>query len=989
MSSPERWFRFCLSLLVVGLLLGGLPPAGRAGEPSDPGATDAEAEALEHEIQALVDEGQFDRAAQKARELLELRQKSLPADDYRVADAKSTLGMLYVVLEDHARAEKLLRDAVAVLERVRPGQREHAMSVSHLARFFDARGQRKRALALHEQALELTVKAVGPDHADTALAKRKLALALFRSSSGKAKAAIELLQQARDTHEKLGDEEGAIRSILAIGRIRKAAALPRAETAYQEALDRAKRGLDEDSLAFAEIYVALAEFHRRGAASAGSDTGRKKLRDLADRQYQRAAAIIQKHYGPRHTTLADVYAQWSLNAQAAFDLDRAVELRTKANDIEDEQLDVVLAGASESVKLAYLDKFSTHAQDTVSMHYQTYLGRKRHEGVARLALTTVLRRKGRALDAVAENLAILRQQVGDKERALLDELAQVRAELAAAAIRGPGSEEAKTYKARVSQLEKRAAELEKQVAEKSAEYRKATAPVTLEAVQRAIPEDAALVEIVRMRYRDPRAYSGKADFHEPRYVAYVLRRTGPIKFAHLSEASTIDTIVEQFRTALADPQGKVGDSGWRLYTQTFARIKPLIGDAKHVLIAPDGALNLVPFGALVDGKQFLIQQWAFTYLSSGRDLLRFGTSARAHGGPLVVADPAFDEGESSASPSGGTRAGTLAKARFPALPGTRQEAAAIDELLPESSSWVGAEATEAALKRVQGPSILHVATHGFFLTDSSKKRGRRDRGLELGELESLAPTRPKEAPPAPKAHWRIRSPLLRSGVALAGANKRRGGAEDDGILTALEAAGMDLHGTQLVVLSACETGVGELKAGEGVFGLRRALVIAGSDAQVMSLWKVDDEATRDLMIGFYRKLLDGAGRTEAMRAVQLEMIQSKSRQHPFFWAAFIVSGNPGPLDLSAESGGLSGDGTAQAGGEVPPVDPSARGCACRVGPAPTKRPTGSACPWVLALAVIAIARRRQRVSHLVAGRGRPARGHRRSRSAPTRTAPPP
>ncbi len=137
--------------------------------------------------------------------------------------------------------------------------------------------------------------------------------------------------------------------------------------------------------------------------------------------------------------------------------------------------------------------------------------------------------------------------------------------------------------------------------------------------------------------------------------------------------------------------------------------------------------------------------------------------------------------------------------------------------------------------------------------------------------------------------------MLRSGLALAGANARRSG-EDDGILTALEAAGLDLWGTKLVVLSACDTGVGEVKNGEGVYGLRRALVLAGAETQGMSLWPVSDEGTRDLMIGYYQGLQAGQGRGEALQHVQRQLLARPERRHPFYWASFIQSGEWANLD---------------------------------------------------------------------------------------------
>jgi CHAT domain-containing protein len=208
-------------------------------------------------------------------------------------------------------------------------------------------------------------------------------------------------------------------------------------------------------------------------------------------------------------------------------------------------------------------------------------------------------------------------------------------------------------------------------------------------------------------------------------------------------------------------------------------------------------------------------------------------------------------------------------------------------------SWLvltlkGPDATETALKQAKGPQILHIATHGFFInaqetTPAGRRGSRRNDPLRIPDLRLN------------KWAEHIKDPLLRSGLALAGANQGKSG-DDDGILTALEAAFLDLLGTKLVVLSAGDTGVGEVKNGEGVQGLRRAFVLAGSESQVMSLWPVSDEATRDLMIPYYKALQEGEGRGEGLRQAQLRMLRSKDREHPFYWAAFIQSGEWANLD---------------------------------------------------------------------------------------------
>jgi CHAT domain-containing protein len=325
-------------------------------------------------------------------------------------------------------------------------------------------------------------------------------------------------------------------------------------------------------------------------------------------------------------------------------------------------------------------------------------------------------------------------------------------------------------------------------------------------------------------------------------------------------------------------------------------LRPLLRPARRVLVSPDGALNLVPFAALRDpAGHYLVRHYTFSYLTSGRDLLRLQTrpaSSTSKRSAMVVANPDFGATTSASAATGERllvyRPGTqtisnkgslLAEAYFPPLPGSADEAEALKTLLPDSMVYLNEQATEATLKQANSPRILHIATHGFFLADevaAEETRGLRPVGLE--------------APGIPRAT----NPMLRSGLALAGANRLQSG-EDDGVLTALEAAALDLWDTQLVALSACDTGVGEVKNGEGVYGLRRALVLAGSETQVMSLWPVSDRATRDLMIEYYRRLQQNEGRADALQQVQLRMLNRKDASgrdysHPYYWASFIQSG---------------------------------------------------------------------------------------------------
>jgi CHAT domain-containing protein len=202
---------------------------------------------------------------------------------------------------------------------------------------------------------------------------------------------------------------------------------------------------------------------------------------------------------------------------------------------------------------------------------------------------------------------------------------------------------------------------------------------------------------------------------------------------------------------------------------------------------------------------------------------------------------------------------------------------------------MGAAALEGRLKAgCRSPQILHLATHGFFLTDQPYGTARESSGLMNYAAGASGPL----SGPAPE------NPMLRSGLALAGANTwlqagKPPSEAEDGLLTAEDVTGLDQLATDLVVLSECQTGLGQIHVGEGVFGLRRAFVLAGAKTLVMSLWRVPDAETRELMVDFYRHLLAGEGRAEALRRAQLAM--KAKYPDPFYWGAFICQGDPAPL----------------------------------------------------------------------------------------------
>jgi len=587
---------------------------------------------------------------------------------------------------------------------------------------------------------------------------------------------------------------------------------------------------------------------------------------------------------------------------------RAIALRLRATDISERNIALNLATGAERQKLAYLATLSGETNATISLHVRSKVD---DPAARRLALVTVLRRKGRALDAMTDSIAALRRRLNAQDRILIDQLGERRSRLATLVLKGPGKMSPAEHRAEIKRIEEQTEKLESEISARSAEYRAQFHAVTVESVQAAVPSDAVLVEFVSYRPFNPKFTRREDRFGEARYVAYLLGHKGEPAWVDLGEAKPIDNGIDSLRKALRDPGRKdVKRQAREVEEKVFHPVRKLLGDTRRVLISPDGALNLIPFAALVDERnQYLVKRFSFTFLTSGRDLLRRREKVQSKQAVVIVGNPDYGpmdgvDTERSLKVSApqvvtkkqgapttpketaqSTEPIDFSQVMFPPLPGTQQEGEALKAMMPGATVWTGGQATEAALKQVAGPSILHIATHGFFLEDLAFGSGSDERGVRISGSQLTSPAK------------RVQNPLLRSGIALAGANLHKSG-DDDGILTALEVAGLDLWGTKLVVLSACETGVGEVRNGDGVYGLRRALVLAGSESQMLSLWKVDDEATRDLMIDYYTRLKGGTERGEALRLVQLKMLASRNRQHPYYWASFIQSGEWAKLDES-------------------------------------------------------------------------------------------
>ncbi|MFN2516769.1 MAG: CHAT domain-containing protein [Pyrinomonadaceae bacterium] len=726
-------------------------------------------------------------------------------------------------------------------------------------------------------------------------------IGLIYLKQGKYGQSLEQFREALDLFGKLNNRDEEARTLEHLGQaLSHLRRNEEAKAAFERALAIRKSILGEEHPGVASCLNNLAALYQ--------DEGNF---DQAETLYRHAVAIYEKVLGSNHPEVASSLMKLASLADARGKVAEATELLTRGNDIREENVSLVLSMGSEQQKLLYMNLFSGEIDFTISFHVHSAPGEIQ---AARLALTTILRRKGRALDAMSDQIGTLRRRLNPQDRTLLDQLSATRAQLSTLVLGGPGETPSEEFRAAVAKLGAEVERLEEAVGKRSAEFRVQRQPVTVEQVRQAIPADAALVELVSYRPFAAKQKISSERLGPAHYAAYVLQKGGELLWADLGEAGVIDAGVARLRSALKNPASlNFKDEARALDERVMRPVRKLIGNTKQLFLSPDGALNLIPFGALVDENgKYLVENFSVTYLTSGRDLLRLQVGGESRQPPLVMADPLFGRKGNATPPARGARdararrSGDMTAMTFNPLPGTTGEALALGALLSGVHLLTGSRATETALKQVSSPRILHIATHGFFLPN--QKQGVVDNTRGIGLVSGAPPT-----------VMRSENPLLRSGLALAGANRRQGAGGEDGVLTALEMAGLDLWGTKLVVLSACETGVGEVKSGDGVYGLRRALVLAGSETQVMSLWQVSDKGTRDLMIAYYKRLQAGEGRTEALRQVQLEMIRSQvhlgtlrskrrslvgpagqmservlratvDRSHPFFWASFIQSG---------------------------------------------------------------------------------------------------
>ena len=626
---------------------------------------------------------------------------------------------------------------------------------------------------------------------------------------------------------------------------------------------------------------------------------------LADSLFRIVDTVNRELLGPDHPLIAenDELSGLCLRMQGRYSdalkfADRAMRIRRK------NFLDA-------SIILSERDALSNARllQRTASNFLSCFAdGSRRAASESRRAASIVLASKGVVTEALAKRWSSIPESEPEL-KALRERQRQVKGRISRLHVKGPDDRDPKGYKGELDSLSQIDNEIERELARRSRAYQaeENMGNVTSDLIVQFLPQNAVLIEYVKYDYLDL-----PSEHKVERYMVVLLRRyRGPVVI-DLGTAARIEDVLERYRDhllALAgakNPPTKKDQMEYRAISNLLVGLiwKPIeeqLGERELVFVAPDGGLNLLSFGGLVDedGK-YLIEQHAFHYLSAARDLISMQQSYKPGSGLLAIGDPDYDapvevrllvqrevagRSPSSVDPYASrnvrTGCGRLNELVVSRLNNTRVEVETISSFWPDAfesesvSMHTGLDATEEAVKTsARGKRVIHLATHGYYIQADCERSGPKARGIFPGE-----------------------NPLLQSGLFLAGANLHGEGAAEadaeDGILTALEVSTLDLRGTELVVLSACETGLGEVKQWEGVYGLRRAFQMAGARTVVSALWQVPDEETMKFMKDLYAQ--KATTYPELIQKVALRRINElKLRRrptHPYTWGAFVATGD--------------------------------------------------------------------------------------------------
>ncbi len=786
-------------------------------------------------------------------------------------------------------AEPLIKDTLSKMEAAFGEAHPDTMRVrSNLGLIHESQGNFREAEPLYLKSLDMLKSAFGENHTDTIAVKNNLAFLYMLMEDFEASAQMFLEVEQQWVNLFGPEHQNSLKATNNLGRIyQKLDRLSEAEQQILNALNLRRSALGEKHIDSIRSMIDLG----------GVYLDQKRLPE-AEKILTQALDLAENELGNLHPYTFDALNLLSKTLQVADKLQAAVELREVGFKRRSEFLDTMLWATGENAREGYIRLHRAEFNDYLSL-----LTQLDDDASAKRMIDASLQRKGLLLKVTSEIQQIATMTRDPALRELATQLENTRRELAAITLSGPTAETQGRHTEILYEIEQKVNELQGELGRASIRYRTSIAQVSADLLIDMIPEGTALIDF--MVYED---------LGEEKLLASVITKQDNKVIYELvpyGDRRTVDDIVLEYREIIQDDladEDELLDIGILAYEIVWKPLQDLLANTENIYVIPDGVLNILPFTALVDDDEnYLIQNHDVRILTSGRDLIP-NDYRLAVGEYLVLAGPDYDsedvvsdaaleeaKGRRSSALKLGIRGagGGLRGLKFDPLPGAEEEGRIIVDQVTsndaENQNFFGESAQESILGSMsEPPEILHIATHGFFLEADDTLRKRILKAQRSADLH---------VPPPGD------NPLLRAGLAFAGINTNAQFLGDidtsnDGVLTALEVLDLNLSGTRLVVLSACETGLGEIHEGEGVYGLRRSFQEAGVAEVISSLWEVSDAGTQALMTDFYDNLLSGLPARDALRKVQLDLIDSPEWGYPYIWSAFMIVG-------SYESAGFS------------------------------------------------------------------------------------
>jgi CHAT domain-containing protein/Tfp pilus assembly protein PilF len=846
---------------------------------------------------------------------LEIRERGLGSDHLEVSLSLNSLAWFYYYTGRYSESETLYRRALAIREkRLGADHRDVATVLNNFGVLLNEMGRYDEAESVLKRALEIRQAKLEPDHAHIGTTLNNLAL-VYRST-GRFDEAVGLYRKTLEVMEKAyGPEHANVGTVLTnLGRIyflqqnfsEAEPVLKRALQIREKALGAEHPQVSFATEALAGLYLEEKKYDQAGFFLERTEAIRAKAlgvrhpsntsvivkRALLSRmrkdfsgalnQYKTALEIREENSGGKHPGRAVPLSGLAFASAALGKQEEARSYFEQALDVHTSTRETVFALLSDRQKLSFLSlqEPDLHASISHTLQFAT-----RDPKDLENTFNRWLQWKGSLLEAQSRYQQALVLSEKEPFREKWEVLQEVRRELAQLWIGGPGRKSNEEYRKRVQELEEKKQLLEAELTSmsRSFQYDDTIRKANAETLQKHIPEESVYLDFGLIRWHD----FSTDETARPHYILFLLFPEGHqnVIAIDLGDAEIIEKAVRNFisfvrENASASTRNRLSR---QLYTLLFGKAEPYLKGRKRFVISPDALLHLLPFEILITpAGRTLLEAFDISYVASGRDIFRWRDPVELNSGAMIVADPVYSIqplGEEDQESKEITN--ILRKQSLGPLPGARREAEIIRRILSEKSSeevemYVGDQASESKLVTSKsGRRILHIAAHGFFLSDGET--------LEIPETgNSLL------SGWAPQAAYR--NPMLRSGILLSPSSPEPQLASEDGILSAEEILSLNLRGTELVTLSACDTALGEIHHGEGVLGLQRSLILAGSRTLIMSLWQVSDKATEDLMKRFYSLWTAGLNKSQAFRQARLELYRINS--DPFFWGAFIMIGAP-------------------------------------------------------------------------------------------------